>query len=612
MNDLSEKAKLVRKWCLISTTEAGSGHPSSSLSAADLMTVLFDTYFTYDLQNPKNLGNDRLIFSKGHASPLYYTIYALAGAYPIEELKTLRKIDSRLEGHPTPEFPYTEAATGSLGQGLSVGAGLALAALREKALVKKPKVYVLLGDGEMAEGQVWEAANFASYHNINNLIAIVDVNRLGQSQETMFGHHIEQYANRFTAFGWEVITIDGYDINQINDAFEKATKNTLGKPVAIIAKTQKGYGISFLADKDNWHGKPLPNDLLEKALQELGPVEDKQVFTLKIPETITSKDKNNQATLTISYKIGDQVATREVYGSIIAQLGAENETIVALDAEVKNSTYAIDFMKAYPDRFIECFIAEQNMVSVAAGFARFGKTPFVSTFAAFLTRGADQIRMAWLSKAGIKFVGSHAGVSIGEDGASQMGLEEVSLFGTLPGVVVLQPSDGVSAAKLLGEMAKLPGIAYLQTLRPKTKVLYGTTEEFPIGGSKILQENQSDVVAVVATGITVEEALKASDVLKGEKIPVCVIDAYSINPIDKETLVKEGLRVKSKTIITVEDHFFHGGLGDFVLSAVSGEAINVIKMAVTDHSHSGTKDQLLDRAGISASHIIEKVKSLLK
>lgn len=612
MENLLQKAKLVRKWCMVSTTEAGSGHPTSSMSAADLMTVLFNQHFTYDLKNPQNLANDRLIFSKGHASPLYYSLYALAGAFPIEELKTLRKITSRFEGHPTPEFPYTEAATGSLGQGLSVGAGLALAIKKEKSLTKKPYVYVLLGDGEMAEGQVWEAANFAAYHKIDNLIAIVDVNRLGQSQETMFGHHTEEYVNRLMAFGWEVIAIDGHDMKQIQDAFVKATSNTSGKPFAIVAKTEKGHGVSFLSNAENWHGKPLPKDMLAKALEELGPLEDTQIFTLKTPQTIVSQDKKEDKELTLSYKIGDAVATREVYGSILSQLGSTNETIVALDAEVKNSTYAIDFLKAFPNRFVECFIAEQNMISVAAGFARFGKTPFVSTFAAFLTRGADQIRMAWLSQAGIKFVGSHAGVSIGEDGASQMGLEEISLFGTLPDTIIVQPSDAVSAARLLQEVVKVKGMAYIQMLRPKTKVLYEVTEKFPIGGSKILRQKDTDVVAVIATGITVEEAIKAADILEQEGISIAVIDAYSINPIDKKTLMEFAQKVKTNTLITVEDHFIHGGLGDFVLAAVSENGSKVIKMAVTGHSHSGTKEELLDKAGIDAAHIVAKVKSLIK
>lgn len=611
MDSLLEKAKLVRKWSMISTTEAGSGHPTSCLSAADLMTVLFDKHYTYDLKNPHNIANDRLIFSKGHAAPLFYTMYALAGAFPLEELKTLRKIDSRLEGHPTPEFPYTEAATGSLGQGLSVGAGLALAQQREKSLEKKPKVYVLLGDGEMAEGQVWEAANFASFYKLDNLIAIVDINRLGQSQQTMFGHHMEQYVNRLTAFGWEVISIDGHDIEQVSSAFDSAAQNSSGKPVAIVAQTQKGHGISFLADQDSWHGKPLPKDKLEEALKELGELRDEPVFTLRIPQTI-SLQHGSWGEVTIPYNLGDQVATRDVYGKVLAEIGKTNDQLVALDAEVKNSTFSIDFFKVYPDRFVECFIAEQNMVSVAAGFARFGKVPFVSTFAAFFTRAFDQVRMAWLSKAGIKFVGSHAGVSIGEDGASQMGLEELSMFGSFPDTVVLQPSEAVSTIKLLAELAKIPGMGYLQTLRPKTTVLYETTEEFHIGGSKVLKQSQEDILTVVGTGITVHEALKAYELLKAEGIMIRVIDAYSLAPIDKQGLVSAANATKVKTVITVEDHFAHGGLGDYALAALAGTGIAVEKIAVTKHSHSGKMDELLDLAGISAKHIVEKVKSLMK
>lgn len=624
---MEDKAKLVRKWCLISTTEAGSGHPSSCLSAADLMTVLFDQYYTYDLKNPKNISNDRLIFSKGHAAPLFYTMYALSGAFPIEELKTLRKYNSRLEGHPTLEFPYTEAATGSLGQGLSVGCGLAISIQREEKLTKKPKVYVLLGDGEMAEGQVWEAANFAAYNKLDNVIAIVDVNRLGQSQETMFGHHIDQYAKRLESFGWEVVTIDGHDIKSIVAAFEKAVNNTSGKPFAIVAKTEKGHGISFLANKDSWHGKPLSKDDLAKALVELGNLKDEPVFTLRVPTTIkrtSSTTHTHSNAVSIPYKIGDLVATRDVYGKTLAELGKTNELITVLDAEVKNSTFSIDFFKAYPQRFIECFIAEQNMVSVAAGVARYGQIPFVSTFAAFFTRAFDQVRMGWLSKAGIKFVGSHAGVSIGEDGASQMGLEEISMFGTLPDMTVLQPSDAVSATKLIAEMVKIPGMAYLQTLRPKTPVLYDADEKFPLGGSKILKshkgtslgavqdDKKKDALTVVGTGITVHEALKAYDELQKEGISIRVIDCYSIHPIDTATLVASAKATKQPTIITVEDHFLHGGMGDFVLSALAEENIKIIKMAVTTHSHSGKMNELLADAGIDAASIIAKVKSLLQ
>lgn len=619
-NDLSKKANLVRKWCLVSTTEAGSGHPTSCLSAADIMTVLFDTYYTYDLKNPHNLANDRLIFSKGHAAPLFYALYALAGAFPIEELKTLRKFTSRLEGHPTPHFPYTEAATGSLGQGLSAGAGLAIGLQREKRLEKKPNVYILLGDGEMAEGEIWEAANFASYYHLNNLIAIVDVNRLGQSQPTMFAHHTKEYANRFAAFGWETIVIDGHDFVQINQAFVSAKQNNNGKPVAIIAETIKGKGISFLEDKEGWHGKPLPKDKLDEALKKLGDIKDKTVFHLRKPSLIVANlpvgrqnpsVSGQHADSELPYKIGDEVGTREVYGKSLVAIGKYNENIMSLDGDMKNSTYSMDFLAAFPDRFIECFIAEQNMVSVAVGLSRLGKIPFVSTFVAFLTRACDQIRVARLSHANIKFAGSHAGVSLGQDGTSQMGLEDIAMFNAIPDSIILQPSDAVSATKLISEIAKYDGIAYFRMLRPKTPVIYNTDEEFVIGGSKIIRSSKNDVVTIIATGITIPEAIKAYGELKKENIFIRIIDAYSIKPVDKKTILESLQQTQQKVLITVEDHYEHGGLGDNVLSAVAEEGVKVIKMAVTKISHSGTTDEVLDDAGINARNIIKKVKSLI-
>ncbi|MDE2588749.1 MAG: transketolase, partial [Patescibacteria group bacterium] len=393
-----------------------------------------------------------------------------------------------------------------------------------------------------------------------------------------------------------------------------------GKPFVIVAETQKGHGISFLSDQSNWHGKPLPKDLLDKALEELGELEDKPVFKLKEPYVISGSNDQSSENLAeyqmkvidnsasgSDYKIGEKIATREVYGQVLVDLARKNDSIFCLDAEVKNSTFSQDFLKVNPERFIECFIAEQNMVSVAAGLSRFGKTPFVSTFAAFFTRAADQIRMAWLSKANIKFVGSHAGVSIGEDGASQMGLEEFSLFGTLPGVFVLQPSDGVSASKLLIVLANNHGMGYLQTLRPKTPVLYSSTESFEIGGSKILKQSEGDVITVAATGITVHEALKAYDLLKQENVPVRIIDCYSISPVDRKTLSESINASKIKKLITVEDHFLHGGLGDFAAAAPAEEGLQVYKMAVTDHSHSGTGAELLHKAGIDADCIVAKV-----
>ncbi|MBI4084728.1 MAG: transketolase [Candidatus Levybacteria bacterium] len=627
ISQLENKAKLVRKWSMIATTEGGSGHPTSCLSAADLTTVLFDRYFAYDLKDPLNYTNDRFVLSKGHAAPLLYTLFALSGAFPLDELKTLRKFGSRLEGHPTPHFPFSDAATGSLGQGLSVGAGLAYGIRAE--IRNSPKVYVLLGDGELAEGQVWEACNFASYYKLDNLIAIADINRLGQSQETMFGHRLDEYERRFNAFGFATTVIDGHDYTQIIKAFEAAKENKSGKPFVIIAKTYKGYGISFLKDNDNMHGKPLKKDDLEKALAELGEVDDKLRFHLREPSKLNvilnevKNPKDPSLTLRMTeYKLGDQIATREVYGQVLAKLAETDSSIYALDGDVKNSTYSQDFLKAHPDRFIECFIAEQNMVGVAIGLSRLRRMPFVSTFAAFMTRAADQIRMAAIAKANIRFVGSHAGVSIGEDGASQMGLEDIALFGTIPESVVLHPSDAVSAAKLIVLLTKQSGISYLRTLRPKTPVLYENDEEFPIGGSKILRSaphsakatrgKQDDVLTIVAAGITVHEALKAYEDLKKEGILVRVVDCYSVKPIDKKTLQLCISETLQPLLITVEDHFENGGLGDFVISAVSDTGTKVTKMSVGHISRSGTKDELLDDAGISARHIVATVKNLAK
>ncbi|HEV8284063.1 MAG TPA: transketolase [Chitinophagaceae bacterium] len=608
-NELQQKAKLIRKWALISTTEAGSGHPTSCLSAADLASVLFEKYFTYDLANPLNLYNDRFVLSKGHASPLLYTLFGMAGAYPLEELKTLRKFGSRFEGHPVPNFVYSEAATGSLGQGLSVGAGLAWLAKRENLPYK---TFVLTGDGELAEGQVWEAANFASHEKLDNLIAILDINRLAQSQETMFGHDIEKYVSRFQSFGFEVIAIDGHDLNEIDKAFDAATKSANGKPHAIIAKTFKGKGISFLENKDGWHGKPLKKEELQKALEELGSVDDNLSFKLKKPaQTKLPGNPFGKISVEMSFEKNKEYATREVFGEVLVKLGEKNKGIYVLDADVKNSTFTETFQKAFAERFGECYIAEQNMVSVAAGLSRLGKIPFVATFAAFFTRAADQIRMARVSEANIKFVGSHVGVSIGEDGPSQMGLEDIALFGAMPDAVVLQPADAASTAKLVPHMITHKGFSYMRTLRSKTAVLYDNAEEFQIGGSKILRQSGNDQLTVAATGITVFEAIKAADELKKEGINIRVIDCYSISPIDKDTLAKCLHETKRKILITVEDHFKHGGMGDFAAAAIASENGHVIKMAVTKISQSGTKDELLDDAGISAAHIVAMVKEMM-
>jgi transketolase len=607
--DISEKAKLVRKWCMVSTTEAGSGHPTSCLSAADLTTVLFDRYFTYDLKQPLNIYNDRFVLSKGHAAPLLYTLFGMAGAYPLEDIKSLRKLASKFEGHPTPRFEYAEAATGSLGQGLSVGAGLALLGKREGLPFK---TFVLTGDGELAEGQVWEAANFAAHEKLDNLVAILDINRLAQSQETMFGHHIDEYVNRFRAFDFEVIAIDGHNYEEIDHALQLATSNTNGKPYAIVAKTEKGKGVSFIENKDGWHGKALKKEELDKALAELAPINDNLRFELKKPEKVQLTEKiKGPASIDLSFEKEKEYATREVFGEALVKLAAGNKNIYAIDGDVMNSTFTEDLKKAYPEHFVEGYIAEQNMVSVAAGLSRLGKVPFVATFAAFLTRAADQIRMARVSEANIKFIGSHVGVSIGEDGPSQMGLEDISLFGTVPGTIVLQPCDAISTAALLPKMVEHNGFAYMRTLRSKTPLLYKKEDRFEIGGSSILRQSANDLLTVAATGITVFEALKAADELQKENISIRVVDIYSIHPIDKDTLVKCLQETQQKIIITVEDHFEHGGMGDFALAALSSINTQVIKMGVTNISQSGTKDELLNDAGINAAHIVNTVKQQL-
>ncbi len=586
-----------------------SGHPTSCLSAADITTVLFDRYFTYDLANPLNLYNDRFVLSKGHAAPLLYTLFGMAGAYPLQDLKTLRKFGSRFEGHPVPKYKFAEAATGSLGQGLSVGAGLALVAKREGY---GSKTYVLTGDGELAEGQIWEAANFAAHEKLDNLVAILDINRLGQSQETMFGHHIDEYVRKFEAFDFEVIEIDGHNYEEINQALQ-ATQKPVGKPFAIVAKTFKGHGISFLENKDGWHGKALKKEELEKALKELGPMNDELRFQLKKPkQTKLPQETINKAVTGLSFEQGKEYATREVFGDVLSKLGEENKEIYALDGDVMNSTFTQSFKKVHAERFVECYIAEQNMVSVAAGLSRMGKIPFVATFAAFLTRAADQIRMARVSEANIKFVGSHVGVSIGEDGPSQMGLEDISLFGTLPDTVVLQPCDAVSAAKLVPQMIAHDGFVYMRTLRPKTPLVYKNEDSFSIGGSKVLRQSDNDLLTVAATGITVFEALKAADQLQKESISIRVVDCYSIHPVDAATIKKCLNETKQKILITVEDHFDHGGFGDFAAAALSDQQGQIIKMAVRKISQSGTMDELLNDAGINSLHIVAKVKSVLK
>lgn len=608
MKNLQELAKLIRYFILISTTEAGSGHPTSSLSAVELMTVLyFDGFLRYDLKNPKDPNNDRVIFSKGHASPLFYSLYTAAGAVTEKELLTLRKFGSRLEGHPTLEFPYTQVPTGSLGQGLSVGIGMAINA---KYLEKIPaKTYVLLGDSEIAEGSVWEALGIAKHYKLNNLVAVLDANRLGQSTQTLDGHDIKTIAKKFAAFGWEVITVNGHSIPQIQKAFTKAQKSK-DKPVIIVAKTYKGRGISLLEDKENWHGKPLNKEQLQDALKELGKVNTGLRGKVAKPKTVTIKKQNKSALKPVSYEKDQKLATRKAYGNALARIMRAYPEAVVLDAETSNSTFSAKARDVAPERYFEMYIAEQNMAGVAVGLSRVGKIPFISTFAAFFSRAFDQIRMSQYSDANVKFIGSHAGVSIGEDGASQMGLEDIAMFRVIFGSVVLYPSDAVSAEKLTEEAARHRGNVYIRTTRSDTPVLYANNESFPIGRSKTIKQSKSDAVTVAAAGITLHEALKAYEELKKQNISIRVIDLYSVKPLDIATLKKAAK--ETKAIITVEDHFAEGGIGEAVKAALINENANVHSLAVRKIPHSGKPAEILDYEEISSQAIIKKVKELTR
>jgi transketolase len=599
-------ANQLRIHSITATTAAGSGHPTSCCSAADVVATLFFGHMRYDAKNPHYHNNDRFILSKGHAAPLLYAAWAETGLFPASELLKLRKFDCDLEGHPTPRLPFVDVATGSLGQGLSVGAGMALAARLDKL---DYNTYVLLGDGEIAEGAVWEAASFAGIYKLNNLIAIVDANRLGQSQATAFGHDIGVYAKRFEAFGWRTEVVDGHDIEEIAEVLGGVGLDD--KPLAIIAKTYKGAGVSFVQDKDGWHGKPLSKDEAARAIAELQPTAKSGIgVAIPAPNPLPAPQNNPPASFPpLNYKPGDSVATREAYGNALARIGDVDQRIVAMDGDTKNSTYAEKFAKKFPARFTECFIAEQNMVGVATGFGARGKVPFASTFACFLSRAYDQIRVAGISQANLKLAGSHVGVSIGEDGPSQMALEDLAMMRAVVGSTVLYPSDAVSAEKLVEQMALTKGICFLRTSRPKSPVIYNNDESFPIGGAKILRQNAGDKVTVVAAGVTLHEALKAADTLKNEGISITVIDAYSIKPLAKD-VIRAAAKKTNNTVITVEDHYAEGGLGDAVAGELSADGIKVHKLAVTALPRSGKPEELLAHFGIDAAAIAKKVKSL--
>lgn len=605
MKELNEVSKLVRYHILLSTTKAGSGHPTTCLSSVELMvSLLFGGFFHFDADNPDNPDNDRLIFSKGHAAPLLYALWTVAGKVTEEELLTLRKFGSPLEGHPTRKFPYSEAATGSLGQGLSIGVGMAI---NGKYIDRLPyRVFVLLGDSEMAEGSVWEAIQLAAYYRLDNLIGIIDVNRLGQRGETMYGHDLEAYAKRISAFGWKTICIDGHKYDEIFKAYDEALKTK--RPTMIIAKTIKGKGVSFLEDREGRHGVALTEEEFKEAMKELGEVKKVKVSVKKPEKLSPSPHIPKIKEFSKKYNLGEMVATRRAYGEALVKIFPEFPEIVVLDAEVSNSTYADIFKKHYPERFFECFVAEQNMVGMAVGLALRGKIPFVSTFAAFLTRAFDHIRMAQYSEANIKFVGSHAGVSIGQDGPSQMGLEDIAMMRSILNSVVLYPSDAVSTEKLVREAAKHHGIVYIRTTRNATPVIYSYEEEFPIGGSKTVKASEKDLFTVVGAGITLHEALKAYQLLREMDIYIRVIDLYSVKPFDVETL--KGALSETKALVTVEDHYQAGGIGEAVSAELRSD--RVFSLCCRQFPKSGKPEELLDYEGISSKAIVDFLLNLKK
>ena len=606
---IKEKARRLSILSMMSTTAAGSGHPTSCLSAAELMAGIFFYAMKIDPKNPNSNDSDRFVMSKGHAAPILYAALADTGVFPESRVMTLRQFSSEIEGHPTPRIPGVDAATGSLGQGLSVGAGLAIGARMDES---PTRVYVLLGDGEMAEGQVWEAAEFAGHYNLDNLTVFADVNALGQSDPTMYQHDMEIYRKKFEAEGFAAEVIDGHDVAAILAALDRA-KATKGRPQAILARTIKGHGVSFAAGKEHWHGKAFSKDELAIALKEIGetinipPDPGKSYARASLPEP-----PDFPAPAAPDYSDGKPVATREAYGFGLKRLGAVNPHIVAISGDVKNSTFSETFQKAFPDHFFQGYIAEQNMVSVAVGLAARGKVPFADTFACFLSRAYDQVRMAAISRSNINLCGSHCGVSIGEDGPSQMALEDIAIFRAVHSSAVFYPSDAVSAERLTEAMARRPGINYLRTSRPKTPILYSKDETFPVPGFKVLRQTAQDKVTVIGAGITLHEALKAADELKAQGTAVRVIDLYCVKPIDGKALARE-IGATNGKLVTVEDHWPEGGVGEAVLSALAQAGVAPSKsrlLAVNGMPHSGKPEELIDAFGISARHIAAAVKEI--
>ena len=614
---LRELGQQLRVDSVRCSTAAGSGHPTSSMSAADLVAVLLARHLVYDWNRPRNPNNDHVIYSKGHASPLCYAMFKAAGAISDEELMTFRTFGSRLEGHPTPAIPWVDVATGSLGQGLPIAAGVALAG---RYLDKLPfHVWALCGDSELAEGSIWEAIDKAGYYGLANLTAIWDVNRLGQRGETEYGWNVEVYRRRAEAFGVHPIVIDGHDVEQIDAALAEARQAT-EKPTVVIARTIKGRGFSEIENKDGWHGRALPPDMAERAIAEMGGVRHLVVQTRR-PDAphrdssprVESEERGSAAAVKLpTYQVGDKVATRRAYGDALVALGALPD-VVAMDGEVSNSTHADEFAKAYPDRFFEMFIAEEMLVSAAVGMSVRGYRPFASTFAAFFSRAYDFIRMAGISQANIRLSGSHAGVEIGQDGPSQMALEDLAAMRVIHGSTVLYPSDATSAAKLTASMADTEGVVFLRTTRGAYPVLYDAAEEFPIGGLKVLRSSEHDQVALIGAGVTLHNCLLAAEQLAGDGIQARVIDLYSVKPVDVGAL-REASGITGGHFVVAEDHYPQGGLGAAVMEAMAAETSppRIAHCAVRGLPGSGKPEELMEAAGISAGHIAAAARGLLR
>ncbi|XP_077134349.1 transketolase [Ranitomeya variabilis] len=606
---LKDTANRLRILSIRATTAAGSGHPTSCCSAAEIMSVLFFHTMKYKPQDPKNPNNDRFVMSKGHAAPILYAAWAEAGFLPESELLNLRKLDSVLEGHPVPRQEFTDVATGSLGQGLGAAAGMAYTAKYfDKA---SNRTFCLLGDGETAEGSVWEAMNFAGLYKLDNLTAIIDVNRLGQSEPAPLQHKVEIYQKRCEAFGWHTVVVDGHSVEELCKAFTPV-KN---QPTAIIAKTFKGKGITGIEDKDNWHGKPLPKDLAEQAIKEIeSKIQSKKKLSPALPveDAPSVSIKNIKMLSPPNFKLGEKIATRKAYGLALAKLGHASNRVIAMDGDTKNSTFAEIFKKEHPDRYVECYIAEQNMVSVAVGCTTRDRTvAFASAFATFFTRAFDHIRMAAISESNINLCGSHCGVSIGEDGASQMALEDLSMFRVVPSATVFYPSDAVSTEKAVELAANRKGICFIRTSRPENAVIYNNNEEFKVGEAKVVQQNKNDQATVIGAGVTLHEALAAAEQLKKDTITIRIIDLFTIKPLDRKTILDSAKATKGR-IITVEDHYHEGGIGEAVAAAVVGEpGITVKSLAVSGVPRSGKPAELLKLFGIDKDAIVEAVKNSL-